>query len=43
MKTLIQGGYVVSFNGTSHEILKDGVIVFENDTITFGGLLIPDP
>jgi 5-methylthioadenosine/S-adenosylhomocysteine deaminase len=43
MKTLIQGGYVVSFNGTSHEILKDGVIVFENDTIIFVGFTYPGP
>ena len=43
MKTLIQGGYVVSFNGTSHEILKDGVIVFENDAITFVGFTYPGP
>ena len=29
MKTLIQGGYIVGFNGKSHEILKDGVVVLE--------------
>ena len=33
MKTLIQGGYVVSFNGQKHEIIKDGVVVFQNDRI----------
>ncbi len=37
MKTLIQGGYVVGFNGKSHEILKEGVVVFENETISFVG------
>ena len=25
MKTLIQGGYVVGFDGKEHEIIKDGV------------------
>jgi hypothetical protein len=34
MKTLIQGGYVVGFNGKNHEILKEGVVVFEKDTIS---------
>jgi cytosine/adenosine deaminase-related metal-dependent hydrolase len=37
MKTLIQGGYVVSFNGKEHEIIKDGVVVFQNDRIDFVG------
>ncbi len=37
MKTKIQGGYVVSFNGTSHEILEDGCVVFEASEITFVG------
>lgn len=37
MKTLIQGGYVVSFNGQEHEIIKDGVVVFQNDRIEFVG------
>ena len=29
MKTLIQGGYAVGFNGKEHEVIKDGVVVFE--------------
>ena len=37
MKTLIQGGYVVGFNGKEHEIIKDGVVVFERDQIEFVG------
>jgi 5-methylthioadenosine/S-adenosylhomocysteine deaminase len=41
MKTLIQGGYVVGFNGKSHEILKEGVVVFENETISFVGFSYP--
>lgn len=37
MKTRIKGGYVVGFNGKSHEILKDGEVVIENDKISFVG------
>ncbi|HJX11888.1 MAG TPA: amidohydrolase family protein, partial [Candidatus Binatia bacterium] len=37
MKTLIQGGYVVGFNGTEHEVFKDGVVVFERNRIEFAG------
>ena len=37
MRTLIQGGYVVGFDGTEHEIVRDGVVVFERDRIEFVG------
>ncbi len=37
MRTLIQGGYVVSFDGNEHEILKDGVVVYEGNRIDFVG------
>ncbi len=37
MKTLIQGGYVVGFNGKEHEIIKDGVVVFAGNQIEFVG------
>jgi 5-methylthioadenosine/S-adenosylhomocysteine deaminase len=37
MKTLIQGGYVVGFDGKEHEIIKDGVVLFENDRIQYVG------
>jgi cytosine/adenosine deaminase-related metal-dependent hydrolase len=37
MKTLIQGGYVVGFDGQEHEIIKDGVVLFENDRIQYVG------
>lgn len=37
MRTLIQGGYVVGFNGVDHEIVKDGVVVYERDRIAFVG------
>ncbi|HXG50443.1 MAG TPA: chlorohydrolase family protein [candidate division Zixibacteria bacterium] len=41
MKTLIQGGYVVGFDGREHEILRDGVVVFERDRIEFVGKEYP--
>src|SRR5437867_11815160 len=37
MKTLIQGGYVVGFDGKQHEIVKDGVVVFDGNRIEFVG------
>jgi len=43
MKTLIQSGYVVGFNGNEHEIIQDGVVVFENDRISFVGKQYSDP
>jgi cytosine/adenosine deaminase-related metal-dependent hydrolase len=37
MKTLIQGGTVVGFDGKEHEIIKDGVVVFQDNRIEFVG------
>jgi 5-methylthioadenosine/S-adenosylhomocysteine deaminase len=37
MKTLIQGGFVVGFDGTQHEILKDGLVVYDGNRIEFVG------
>src|SRR3989454_4760291 len=37
MKTVIQGGYVVGFDGQEHEIIRDGVVVFDRDRIEFVG------
>jgi 5-methylthioadenosine/S-adenosylhomocysteine deaminase len=37
MKTLIQGGFIVGFDGTEHEIIQDGAVVFEGDRIEFVG------
>ena len=37
MKTLINGGYVVGFDGSEHKIIRDGQVVFENDEILFVG------
>jgi cytosine/adenosine deaminase-related metal-dependent hydrolase len=37
MRTLIQGGWVVGFDGTQHELLPDGVVVYENDRVVYVG------
>lgn len=37
MKRLIRGGYIVGFNGASHEILEDGVVVLDDDRVSFVG------
>jgi 5-methylthioadenosine/S-adenosylhomocysteine deaminase len=33
MRTLIQGGWVVGFNGREHELLRDGTVVYEDNRI----------
>lgn len=33
MRTLIQGGWVVGFDGRSHHLWRDGALVFEDDRI----------
>lgn len=37
MRTKLQGGVVVGFNGQSHVLIRDGVVVWENDRILFVG------
>src|SRR5258708_38786515 len=37
MKTLIQGGWVVGFDGSEHEVIKDGVVVFDGNRVEFVG------
>ena len=37
MRTLIDGGWVVAFNGTSHEVYENGSVVFEDDRIVHAG------
>jgi 5-methylthioadenosine/S-adenosylhomocysteine deaminase len=37
MKTLIEGGWVVAFNGTTHEVHEQGSVVFEDDRVVHAG------
>jgi len=37
MRTLIQGGWVVGFSGTSHQLWRDGVVVYEDARILHVG------
>jgi cytosine/adenosine deaminase-related metal-dependent hydrolase len=37
MKTLIQGGWVVAFNGTAHEVYENGAVVYEDDRVIHAG------
>ena len=43
MKTLIQGGYVVGFDGREHEIMKNAVVVFDGNRIEFVGKDYSEP
>ena len=42
-KTLIRGGWIVGFDGEEHRILKDGVVVYEGDTILHVGRDYDEP
>jgi hypothetical protein len=35
MKTLIQGGWVVGFDGKEHEVIKGGEVVYDGNRIEF--------
>src|SRR5215813_12573790 len=37
MKTLIEGGWVVGYNGTSHEVYERGSVVIEDDRVVHAG------
>ena len=37
MKTLIEGGWVVAWNGRGHEVYEEGAVVFEDDKIVHAG------
>jgi cytosine/adenosine deaminase-related metal-dependent hydrolase len=37
MRTLIEGGWVVAFNGVSHEVHEGGTVLFEDDRIVHAG------
>jgi 5-methylthioadenosine/S-adenosylhomocysteine deaminase len=43
MKTLIQGGWVVAFNGKDHEIYENGAVVYEDDRIIHAGAAYHGP
>jgi cytosine/adenosine deaminase-related metal-dependent hydrolase len=43
MRTKLQGGVVVGFNGQSHVLIRDGVVVWEDDAITFVGKAYDHP
>jgi cytosine/adenosine deaminase-related metal-dependent hydrolase len=37
MRTLVQGGWIVGFDGSSHRLLRDGTVVFDNDLVIHVG------
>ena len=37
MRILIQGGWIVGFNGREHELIKDGVVVYDGNRVEFVG------
>ncbi len=37
MRTLIQGGWVVGFNGSEHELIQDGVVAYEDNRVVHVG------
>ncbi|MBI2205953.1 MAG: amidohydrolase family protein [Candidatus Rokubacteria bacterium] len=37
MRTLIQGGWVVGYDGRGHELIPNGYVVFENDRVVHVG------
>ena len=41
MRTLIEGGWVVAFNGKNHEVHEQGSVVFEDDRIVHAGGAYP--
>jgi cytosine/adenosine deaminase-related metal-dependent hydrolase len=43
MRTKLQGGVVVGFDGRSHVLIRDGVVVWEDDRLTFVGKAFSEP
>ncbi len=43
MKTLIQGGWVVGFDGNEHEVIRDGVVVYDGNRVEFVGKDYSEP
>ncbi|MBI3328951.1 MAG: hypothetical protein HYZ81_19885, partial [Nitrospinae bacterium] len=43
MRTKLQGGVVVGFDGQCHVLIREGVVVWEDDRITFVGKDFAEP
>jgi cytosine/adenosine deaminase-related metal-dependent hydrolase len=43
MRTKLQGGVVVGFDGSSHRLIRDGVVVWDDDRICFVGKTYTQP
>ena len=43
MRTLIQGGWVVGFDGRGHELIPNGCVVFEDDRVVHVGARFDGP
>ena len=43
MRTHIEGGWVVAFNGRTHEVYESGSVVFEDDRIVHAGAAYAGP
>src|SRR5262249_14140453 len=43
MRTLIQGGWVVGFDGRGHELIPNGCVVFEDDRVVHVGTRFDGP
>jgi 5-methylthioadenosine/S-adenosylhomocysteine deaminase len=43
MRTKLQGGVVVGFDGQAHVLIRDGVVVWEDDRIIFVGKVFDSP
>ena len=41
MRTHIEGGWVVAFNGKTHEVYEAGSVVFEDDHVVHAGAGFP--
>jgi len=43
MRTLIEGGWVVGYRGSGHELIPNGCVVFEGDRIIHVGSTFDGP
>ncbi len=43
MKTLIEGGWVVAWNGAGHEVFERGAVVYEDDRVIHAGAAYAGP